>query len=277
MDYAKAGGFFFHYTTADIAFGHILPTGLVRLTPYSQMRDPLEAKAWHVPAGYRGEEDSQDRRLWEEALGRLHQATKEQSKLLSLSVDLDPPGGAGRLALFGRGYARASMWELYADRHAGVCLLFDRQRLVEVLEEGLTRLGKSFHGPVQYDVGGLATAVGASTFLMPDPGEPLVAAIARHVDRHREALFFTKLADWEHEAEYRFVVVTDDDVPVLCSYGDALRGVMVGHAFPKWQIPSAHAACEAAGVELGKLLWEMNRPLTIRLPRDNAGGTDGAP
>src|SRR4051812_21255759 len=31
---------------------------------------------------------------------------------------------------FGRGYALASMWELYAQKHAGVCLVFDRERLV---------------------------------------------------------------------------------------------------------------------------------------------------
>lgn len=265
MEYGEAGEFFFHYTTADTAFRYILPTGLLQLSPYSQMRDPLEANAWHMGASYYGEkDDAQARRFWE--MQDYVYRAKDQSKLLSVSVDV--PSGAGELAMFGRGYARASMWELYADRHAGVCLLFDRERLADVLDEELARLGTSCHAPVRYTVGGIAAAPGASSFLMPDLGEDVGEAIAHHVDSHREVLFFTKLADWEHEAEYRFVVVTDHDGPVHCSYGDALRAVMVGHEFPAWQVPSAHAACEAADVKPLKLLWEMSRPLPINLPRD---------
>jgi hypothetical protein len=31
-----------HYTTADAAFGHIVPSGELRMSPYARMRDPLE-------------------------------------------------------------------------------------------------------------------------------------------------------------------------------------------------------------------------------------------
>jgi hypothetical protein len=68
MPYGEHGEFFFHHTTADTAFRHILPTGELRLSPYSQMRDPLEAKAWHMGAsGFVPDDDSgaTERRFWE--------------------------------------------------------------------------------------------------------------------------------------------------------------------------------------------------------------------
>jgi hypothetical protein len=263
--YGEHGQFFFHYTTADTAFRHILPSGELRLSPYSRMRDPLEAKAWHMSVvGFRGDEDrdSEFRRFWE--LQEWVYRAREQSKLLSLSID--GPHYAGELEEFTRGYARASMWELYADRHAGVCLLFDRKRLTAVLEEHLAQRGTSFHGPVRYPISGIRSVPQALIFQMPGQEEPLAPAIVRHVEAHRDVLFFTKLADWEHEAEYRFVVVTEDDRPVCTPYADALSAVMVGHAFPAWQIASARAACKDVGAVPLKLNWDMGAPVSHNMP-----------
>lgn len=59
------------------------------------------------------------------------------------------------------------MWELYAERHAGACLLFDRTRLIEVLMPQLKARGEAFHNPVRYtrapteDLGASAFALGS--------------------------------------------------------------------------------------------------------------------
>ena len=49
MAAADYGDYFFHYTTRDAAFGHILPTRKLRMSPYSAMRDPLEKQEVAVP------------------------------------------------------------------------------------------------------------------------------------------------------------------------------------------------------------------------------------
>jgi hypothetical protein len=118
---------------------------------------------------------------------------------------------------------------------------------------------------VRYSITGIRDKPAAWNFLLPGPEEPLAPAIARHVEAHRETLFLTKLADWEHEAEYRFVVVTEDERPVLAPYGDALRAVMVGHEFPDWQIASALAVCEEVGAAALKLNWDMGAPYAHNL------------
>jgi len=263
--YGKLGECFFHYTGSDTAFEHILRHRTLQLSPYSTMRDPLEAQDWHVAgAGFSAEPGDVDRQFFEQQ--SLLRRAKAQSKLLSLSVDYadglpDDP--------FGRGYALASMWELYAQRHAGVCLVFDRERLIKHLTEALARVGTAFHGPVRYCRSGIMDRPGASTLMLSGDDSP-DDAVARHIAAHRDALFFTKLLDWEHESEYRFVLVSDVAGPVRCGYGDALRAVIVGHAFPSWQIPSALTLCGEAKVDARKLVWEMNRPLVISLKRDDA-------
>jgi len=264
---AQPGACFFHYTTADTAFAHILPTGMLQLSPYSTMRDPLEAKQWHlVGAGFSAAPGDVERQFFEQYA--LLQRMKAQSKLLSLSVDSSDAVDGDP---FGRGYALASMWELYAQKHLGVCLVFDRARLVENLTEGLVPMGTAFHGPVQYRRRGVLDRPGASALMLGGDDSP-DDAVARHLTAHRDPLFFTKLSDWEHESEYRFVVVSDAPGPVRCAYGEALRAVIVGHGFPEWQVPSAVTLCDEANVDAQRLIWEMSRPLLIRLKRRNPPG-----
>lgn len=265
MYYGQPGEYFFHYTSANTAFEHILQHRTLQLSPYSSMRDPLEAKEWHVAgAGFSAVPGDVDRQFFEQYA--LLQQAKAQSKLLSLSVDYDD---AVPDDPFGRGYALASMWELYAEKHAGVCLVFDRERLIENLVEALAAVGTAFHGPVQYSRGGMMDTPGANTLMLlgdDSPGD----AVTRHITAHRDPLWFTKLLDWEHESEYRFVVVSDTEGPVRCDYGDALRAVIVGHEFPSWQVPSALTLCAEAQVDARRLIWDMSRPLVITLKRDDS-------
>lgn len=262
--YAQPGEYFFHYTSADTAFEHILRTKTLRLSPYSTMRDPLEAKQWHVTgAGFSAAPGDVERQFFEQYA--LLQRAKAQSKLLSLSVDSadsvpDDP--------FGRGYALASMWELYAQKHRGVCLVFDRAWLIKNLTEALAPVGTAFHGPVQYRHRGIMDSPEASTLVLGGDDSP-DDAVTRHITAHRDPLFFTKLTDWEHESEYRFVVVSDAPGPGRCAYGDALRAVIVGHEFPSWQVPSALTLCAEAKVDAQRLTWEMSRPLVTALIRES--------
>src|ERR1700758_1592285 len=104
----EAGDYFFHYTTREAAFEHILPERQLRLSLYLRMRDPLEAQAPWLGAGLTVPEDPREEE-------KLHQAHFEaqrklaelraEAKLLSLTIDAS--GYKGPDEVFGRGYARA--------------------------------------------------------------------------------------------------------------------------------------------------------------------------
>ena len=42
--FEKPEGLLAHYTSAAVAFEHILPSGQLRMSPYRHMRDPAENK-----------------------------------------------------------------------------------------------------------------------------------------------------------------------------------------------------------------------------------------
>jgi hypothetical protein len=44
------GKYFFHYTTRDAAFGGILPSRSLRLSPYGAMRDPSRTSNGGLPS-----------------------------------------------------------------------------------------------------------------------------------------------------------------------------------------------------------------------------------
>ena len=253
--YGDIGKFFFHYTKADTAFRHILPSGKLRLSSYGRMQDPPEAHPWTFGASY--SPDAIDNSTAAERLMQLSDLAnqvKDSAKLLSLTVDA--PGWEDP---FGRGWARASMWELYAKQHTGACLLFDRARLIEVLTPQLKGEGQAFCDPVRYTITptrDIATPFQGSDLESTDPAE----TIERHLNLHREALFFTKLAYWAGESEYRFVVINEPSDYFCCAFEDSLRAVFVGRKFPGGELDDAMAVTSEAGAEFRKLTWQDGFP-----------------
>ena len=154
----EVGEHFFHYTTREAVFEHILPERRLRLSPYAWMRDPLEAQPPSLNATMAVPET-------EEALEELHYLQSDASdlvakrraeaKLLSLTIDASDYESSDEV--FGRGYSRARMWEQYADGHRGVCLVFQRSELTSRVEEQIVaRGGQVCSGPVEYSKTGLA-------------------------------------------------------------------------------------------------------------------------
>lgn len=161
LDLLEPGRFFYHYTTWHAASEHILPTGRLRLSPYELMNDPLEAQPPSIGAGVTL--PSGDDELLslaglkhvevQEAVARI----RRHSKLLSLAVDspwaTEIKGSDRR---FGMGWARAPMWQHYADNHRGVCLIFDRRLLTDMIALQAVGRGSILPGPVVYSKTGLS-------------------------------------------------------------------------------------------------------------------------
>jgi hypothetical protein len=172
--------------------------------------------------------------------------------LLALTVDAEE-GYEGDAEPFGRGWARARMWEQYAERHRGVCLLFDRRKLRETILHSLAsqHLGHACDRPVRYtQAGPRLPEVDMATLTQPTDDQ-----VRDYIAANREAIFFTKTLDWHAEHEHRFVITAPVDDAVRVRYDTPLVAVVLGEAFPPWQLPSAIASCEAAQVTVGQMVW----------------------
>jgi hypothetical protein len=261
----EADRFFFHYTTREAAFGSILPSRALRLSTYRDMRDPLENQRWRFTFAGRGPRDTfeilDDLEKQTDFEQQANEQTRDRSHLLSLTVDAEESPD-GERAPFCFRWARARMWEQYAERHRGVCLAFDRKRLRQRFDEALAGAGamRLYHQPVIYDGAGVMSPI-----IEFDALRSSEDFFSRYVEANAGALFFTKALDWQTEHEYRFVVVAADGSPVSIDYGDALRWVIVGDRSPEWERPSIITASRQADAQALLLRWHNGRPGLVEL------------
>lgn len=227
------------------------------------MRDPLEAQHWPEPTAYFVDPDNAAQEPGELARIAVVVQAKASARLLSLTEDTDY---GPETEPFGRGYARASMWQLYGDDHHGVCLAFDRERLLSSLKDSLADSARTFAKPVRY-VPALEPDGLPPTRVTDLSAKGLSAAVEDYLDANVDLLLFTKLLDWAGEQEFRFVVVRHErsDEPLDVPFGDSLRAVVCGARLPGWQRAGGAVICREAGdVDLVRCIWHGRRPRIVR-------------
>jgi hypothetical protein len=130
----------FHYTTAENAFKHILPSATLRLGPLATVNDPRESRLLgftYLPKNLMRQTLGSHDAMWHHLDNwKDRNVTDQASALLtkrikiacfsrdSRRVTADDPG-------YYRGYSRPAMWAYYGANHTGVCLVFDRRLLVD--------------------------------------------------------------------------------------------------------------------------------------------------
>lgn len=256
---AEPGSLLFHYTKSQIAFDEILRTSTFKFSGLGEMRDPLENRQWYLPGGWWGEGDSAMTQFGQS--GVTFNKVRDRARLAAFSIDREDCS-ASRVPI-GRGWARASMWEHYAENHAGVCLIFDRDALIEAFTSSIRAQIEldPYHRRVRYvDLG------------MPDDlvmvfGDGYMdgsdQAVYEFIESNKDAIFFQKAEDWASESEYRFLTTLPDEFhgELFTSIGSSLRALLVGEDFPKWSRPQVQKICDGLGVPALGVFWSHGRPI----------------
>jgi hypothetical protein len=260
-------GLLAHYTSAAVAFEHILPSGELRMSPYRRMRDPAENKDI-VPGTAWSGDPANPEQAW---VGMIEEIKAVRDSMRLLSFTRDAPPGEDREPVFRCCWARPRLWEQYGDRHRGACLLFHRGILEQTLEQDLEET--PYLGDVRYTREGIAGS--ATRNLLDDrifDRKQRADAVNEYIERNSDDFFFLKSDDFETEYEYRIVLRTgDEDVGyrsdeegyAYVSYGEALVAVVGGEDFPDWQLPGARAACAQQGAQLRRMHWWQGRPYAL--------------
>lgn len=276
---------FFHYTTREAAFEHILPEGYLRFSRYEDMRDPMENHEWFWGAAYfvpEGEPPEVKERSYFD-FRNFAEAIRLRAHLLALTVDAGPEYGyGGGDENFGKGWARARMWEHYAENHAGVCLVFDKERLTKNLSDDIHRMLKvrPYDNLVEYTPDGRRGQLLLDLGQMPKEIDP--GYVSDFIEKHHHDLFFQKTQDWGSEFEHRFVTTADPTQALYVEFGDALVGIIVGERFPVWERASALEIGERLGLHPYIMNWDMRSPYLGKLrlkpwPEREAGPTEKPP
>ena len=268
---AKPEGLLAHYTTAEVAFEHVLPDGgQLRLSRYSDMNDPVEAQDLRIAFRYGDRSDEEANATYDSAL-QVVQEIRGSRRLFCLTRDAPDTNDT-----FGCCWARPRMWDRYGDRHRGACLVFDPGKLRMAFHEQMPTPTSpdepTLHmGAVRYTPGGIADSEAVASIV----GDEAMfsdtrAAVARHIDAHYADFYLLKSNDWASEFEYRMLVASDTDEPYAkVDYRDALVAVVVGYRFPPSQLAGAQLLCDQREVQLRRMWWEGGRPFALRTRRPN--------
>ncbi|WP_181924116.1 DUF2971 domain-containing protein [Streptomyces inhibens] len=250
-------GHLFHYTNTTAALSHILTEGRLRLSPYKSTNDLWESQPHYPMLSSHHDQKDLDAGfpLWDEIDRQLRLHTKVGC--LTRDVAL-PPSAFNPDAL--RGWPHLSLWTHYGAGHMGVCLRFDRDKLVKSFLEHAGPAASAFHGPVQYMSSQDSPATrGIDIGQVSEFGADAVALA--YAEANKESLFFRKHIDWDSEAEYRLILLNQSTDYDYVDIRAALTGVVLGSAFPQDHVQDLLKALEPYPDVTVEYLQFLNRRL----------------
>jgi hypothetical protein len=231
--------YIYHYTSTDTA-ALILTSGCLRMGPLGKTNDPRETNNWWPSLTIDvGSADDPDSDNWRALCAEIDRALRGRTKLACFTNDRAWDSNRLGEPPYHRGWARARMWDQYASRHSGVCLMLDRSRWLTAVSSVVGDLAAE-HGIepqiLHGDVGYHDRAIGrteALHFRRSELNELGVSAAAdARLGTHGDEFFFSKNTDWESEVEFRTVLLGIDEDHCDIPIADCLEAVIVGEKYP---------------------------------------------
>ncbi len=135
----------------------------------------------------------------------------------------------------GRGFALPRMWAQYADNNNGVCFVFDKKKLINIIKESLwgclIHYDKvhyiTHYKPYEGDMNDIVNYIKKVSV------KNNITSNIKHIDflnNYKDFVkynYFTKLDDWKSENEFRFLAYGDEDHYVPNIF-EAIVGIVIG-------------------------------------------------
>lgn len=253
--------YLYHYTSAETAITGILKFRTLRLSPYTKTNDPKESKDWLFDFGSNEGRDlsAYDRN---DLSAKLSQELKHKTHLTCFSTDDASLSGVHPFDIYKRGFCKPRMWDRYGGGHTGVCLVFDRQRLIAQMKQQVGDRYTLYYGPVAY----------ADHFVGYDPDHQeftvnvdLLEKVGikeyaqMHLATFYQSLFFEKMTDWRDESEWRVLAFTESDKPIDINFEQSLVGLMFGCDVTSENRKEIFELNHCSGVQHEGLQWKNSR------------------
>ena len=259
--HSEVDQFVYHYTRAETAHNSILKSSTLRLSSLAETNDPRESKAWAFNLWTGGKNDL-GRYDFQAVSAWFSNALKTKTRLACFALDQAPLTGDHTQDILRRGLARSRMWAQYGDKHQGVCLVFDKARLIRAVKEHLAPR-MCWVGDVGYKDHYFIRSTKPHEFMINiDELEELGPEryAYQHVMQYHDQLFFQKLSDWKDEVEWRVIAIGEDVGELYLPIDGALVGVIHGAAIDTDVSDRLIAMTEGQSVEHMGLVWRNGVP-----------------
>lgn len=244
-----------HYTSAEVAVNHILPSKSIRFNPLRNTNDPRENKERAITlTSYSLDAEENFKKLGSSVRKKAPALVLDYSKVACFTQSFhENQKNLNTKKTFGR----PRMWAQYGENHKGVNFLFDKKKLIKTIQEQFNEVSKEiFFNPVNYDdyfksVSRSANYINAEQVLE----DGLEKTLVKHIIQFKDAFYFRKDSDWQGEDEWRSVILKWDKGYEYVNIQESLIAIILGVDFPKSEISSISKLAKQINAKTFKLSW----------------------
>ena len=266
FDYSK---YVCHYTTKETLLEKIFPTKLLRTSPLGLTNDPREYKhrLFNITSRWLLEDDG-----FIKTNNRINKIMQNNCRILSFTQDVRPDDPKNTY----KGYMHPRMWAQYAGEHTGVCIIFNKARLLSKAKHTLESLGTFYYGKVNYIKRPTSKEDRKDFLTIEHYDEPLENVVNNHIEKYYKELFFEKNINWADENEFRFILISlkESEKYIFINIEDTIEGIVLGVDFPDVYHPSLIPFCKQLSISVGHIQWDHGDAYigrTIFTPIDDKG------
>jgi len=259
---SSSDAFLYHYTKATTALDYIFKNRELRFGSYASTNDPKESKAWEFDLGTNENRDLGKYKM-SEVSSWLSAELKQRTNLVCFSMDTAPLTGDHLTDIFKRAFSKPRMWSQYADRHTGVCIVFDWKKLAGLIQSQFGSADLVLAGPVSYIDRSVVRDLSAHEYMINVDAMEILgreAYVQTHLRAHYKSLFFEKMIDWRDEVEWRWVVFSDREGDLYLDVRDSVAGLIFGENTEEKVVQDLMDLTEGWGLRYMGLKWKNSSP-----------------
>ncbi len=208
--------YIYHFTTAKSAVSRIIPSGQLKFSKFTRLNDPKE----NLSFGFWSILDTINLEIDPELLKEIKNQIRKRIRVLCFTQDYREQYGSRNFVE--SGFKHPRMWDRYASRNRGVCLVFHRERLIRELSQQLGT--ENLHTERIY----YTPKLNFPRFSVESYTRERRAFVEEYIRRHTRELFFMKHIDWRTEHEFRILYRGQQKEAFI---GDSLHGIILGMDF----------------------------------------------
>ncbi|MBQ4801072.1 DUF2971 domain-containing protein [Pseudoalteromonas sp. MMG006] len=270
-------GFLYHYTSLETVCTHILQKKQLLLNSFGKANDPQDAKDWFL-SPFTNAQDKYD-------LNQVLKASMEMNKIIRMTcfsqgkAVFEP--NKPILDINKCGFCNPQMWHYYGDKNKGVCLVFDKRKLLDNFKSQYGIISKS--DSVDY----VNRSLGFSNVMpeyqyIPELYDEIGAYeyCKKELINNKRAdyLLFQKSEAWSNEAEFRLITLTEQKQGVFLDIKDSLSMICFGSNTTVEDIEKAYHLKHSLGFRgcsLGKVFWRNSSPFFVEGRHEIKRRTEG--
>lgn len=227
----------FHYTDSNTFFTKIFGEKRFRFSNIKLTNDPIEYKspeAYGYPAGDQIAET--DKEFCLEVTKEINNLRNKMCIACFCSNENDKQSkydsDSGNLYFAQKGYEHSRMWSQYGEDHRGICLVFNKGKLLDAVFKFCEMKQFVFHQDIRYVQKQIIFPTYEEIIQVKTDDFIETAKLYYSIDRNVKKLLFTKDIDYERENEFRVAFYSKNDYEYIDL--SSLKVIIIGDRFPDY-------------------------------------------